>query len=57
MLDYGKIFQLPLSMVASYQLAELVDSLEEWNREQMIMIIGHIFGDWASLLQSKIMKT
>jgi hypothetical protein len=33
MLDYGKIFQLPLSMVASYQLAELVDSLEEWNRE------------------------
>jgi hypothetical protein len=31
--DYGKIFQLPLSMVASHQLAELVDSLEEWNRE------------------------
>jgi hypothetical protein len=33
MLDYGKIFQLPLSMVASHQLAELVDSIEEWNRE------------------------
>jgi hypothetical protein len=31
--DYGKLFQLPLSMVASHQLAELVDSLEEWNRE------------------------
>jgi hypothetical protein len=31
--DYGKFFQLPLLMVASHQFAELVDSLEEWNRE------------------------
>jgi hypothetical protein len=31
--DYGKLFQLPLSLVASHQLAELMDSLEEWNRE------------------------
>jgi hypothetical protein len=29
--DYGKLFQLPLLMVASHQLA--VDSLEEWNME------------------------
>jgi hypothetical protein len=31
--DYGKLFQLPLSMAASHQLAELMDSLEEWNRD------------------------
>jgi hypothetical protein len=31
--DYSRIFQLPLSMAASHQLAELMDSLEEWNRE------------------------
>jgi hypothetical protein len=31
--DYGKLFQLPLSIVASNQLAKLLDSLEEWNRE------------------------
>jgi hypothetical protein len=31
--DYSKKFQLPLSMAASHQLAELMDSLEEWNRE------------------------
>jgi hypothetical protein len=31
--DFGKIFQLLLSMVASHQLTELVDSLEEWNQE------------------------
>jgi hypothetical protein len=31
--DYGKLFQLPLSIVASHQLAKLMDSLEEWNRE------------------------
>jgi hypothetical protein len=30
--DYNRLFQLPLSMVASHQLAELLDSLEEWNR-------------------------
>jgi hypothetical protein len=29
---YSRIFQLPLSMAASHQLAELMDSLE-WNRE------------------------
>jgi hypothetical protein len=33
LLDYGRIFQLPLSMAASHQLAELMDSLEEWNHE------------------------
>jgi hypothetical protein len=31
--DYNRLFQLPLSMVASHQLAELMGSLEEWNRE------------------------
>jgi hypothetical protein len=31
--DYSRIFLLPLSMVASHQLAEPMDSLEEWNRE------------------------
>jgi hypothetical protein len=31
--DFGRIFLLPLSMVASHQLAELMDSLDEWNRE------------------------
>jgi hypothetical protein len=31
--DYSRIFQLPLSMAASHQLVELIDSLEEWNRE------------------------
>jgi hypothetical protein len=31
--NYGQIFQLPPSMEASHQLAELMDSLEEWNHE------------------------
>jgi hypothetical protein len=31
--DYGWLFQLPLSMPASHQLVELVDSLQEWHRE------------------------
>jgi hypothetical protein len=31
--DYSRIFQLPLPMAASQPLAELMDSLEEWNRE------------------------
>jgi hypothetical protein len=34
--NFDRIFQLPLSMVASHQLAELVDSLEEWNIEAKI---------------------
>jgi hypothetical protein len=32
--DYSKLFQLPLSMEASHQLAELMDSLDDWNRER-----------------------
>jgi hypothetical protein len=31
--DYNRLFHLPLSIAASHQLAELLDSLEEWNRE------------------------
>jgi hypothetical protein len=31
--EYDGIFQLPLSIEASHQLAELGDSLTEWNRE------------------------
>jgi hypothetical protein len=31
--DYSKLFRLPLSMIASHQLAEVVNSIEEWNRE------------------------
>jgi hypothetical protein len=31
--DYGRLFQLSLSMATSHQLAELMDSLHEWNRE------------------------
>jgi hypothetical protein len=31
--DYDSIFQLPLSIEASHQLAELSDSLTKWNRE------------------------
>jgi hypothetical protein len=57
LLDYGKLFQLPPSIVASYQLAELMDSLEEWNREPMNMIVGHISGDLESSLQSRLMTT
>jgi hypothetical protein len=30
---YNKLFQLPLSTTASHQFAELLDSLEEWNRD------------------------
>jgi hypothetical protein len=30
---YNKLFQLPLSTAATHQLAELLDSLEEWNRD------------------------
>jgi hypothetical protein len=32
--DYGELFKMPLSIVASHQLAELMDSLEEWNRAE-----------------------
>jgi hypothetical protein len=31
--DYSSLFHLPLSIVASHQLGELVDSIAEWNRE------------------------
>jgi hypothetical protein len=31
--DYDKIFQLPLLMLTSHQLVELMDSLVEWHRE------------------------
>jgi hypothetical protein len=31
--DYSRLFYLPLSMTASHQLAELINSVEEWNRE------------------------
>jgi hypothetical protein len=31
---YSWLFQLPLSMIVSHQLAELMDSLEEWSREK-----------------------
>jgi hypothetical protein len=33
LLDYDRIFQLPLSMPVSHQLVELMDSLAEWHRE------------------------
>jgi hypothetical protein len=31
--DYSGLFYLHLSMIASHLLAELVNSIEEWNRE------------------------
>jgi hypothetical protein len=31
--DYPILFYLPLSKIASHQLVELVNSIEEWNRE------------------------
>jgi hypothetical protein len=31
--EYGRLFQLPVSMATSHQLTELMDSLDEWNRD------------------------
>jgi hypothetical protein len=46
--EYDGIFQLPLSIEASHQLAELGDSLTEWNRE------SNANGQWVYIRGSGI---
>jgi hypothetical protein len=49
--DYGRFFQLQLSIVASHQLAELVDSIDDWNRE------GNDHDRWTYIWESGIFQS
>jgi hypothetical protein len=49
--DYGRLFQLELLIVASHQLVELVDSIDEWNRE------GNDTDRWTYIWGSEIFQS